>query len=166
VKYFATTGDETVMAERTPEGVRVGENDVEFEVWRLGPDEAHFIFADRSARMVVVRTATGWRVRLRGREYVVQLEGERARAIRELAGLEVEPQNTDLRAPMPGLVVKVLVEAGQRVAAGEGLVVVEAMKMENELRADADGVIDGVDVEPGDTVQRNQILIRFEQASS
>ena len=159
-------GEETVLAERTPDGVKVGESDLEFDVRRTGADEAHFIFADRSVRVVAARTANGWRVRLPGREYIVALEGERARAIRELAGLEAEPANTDLRAPMPGLVVKVLVEPGQTVAAGEGLVVVEAMKMENELRADADGVVDSVEVEPGNTVERNQILIRFVGASA
>ena len=53
---------------------------------------------------------------------------------------------------MPGLVVRVEVEPGQRVDAGAGLVVVEAMKMENELRAAGAGVVAAVHVAPGQVV--------------
>jgi pyruvate carboxylase subunit B len=63
---------------------------------------------------------------------------------------------------MPGLVVRVLVEAGQQVTQGAGLVVLEAMKMENELRAAAPGCVAAVRVRPGDTVEKGQSLIELE----
>ncbi len=50
---------------------------------------------------------------------------------------------------MPGLVLRVLVEPGQRVEAGAGLVVLEAMKMENQIKAPAAGVVEAVRVEAG-----------------
>ena len=50
---------------------------------------------------------------------------------------------------MPGLVVRVLVEAGQRVEAGAGLAVLEAMKMENQIKAPAAGVVRGLRVAAG-----------------
>ena len=165
MKYFAVSDGETVLAERTREGVRVGDSHITFDVVPLGPDEAHFVFQEESARIVGVRTSDGWRIRLRGQDYRVELEGERARAIRELAGHDAAPVNRELLAPMPGLVVKVLVEPGQTVIAGDGLVVVEAMKMENELRAEADRVVGSVEVVAGDTVERNQVLIRFEDGT-
>lgn len=163
MRYYATVEGESVLAERTPDGVQLDGREVAFQVEPVGTDRAHFVFDDRSADVVGVRTASGWRVMVRGREYVVELEGERARAIRELTGLEAVPENSDLLAPMPGLVVKVLVEAGQSVSAGDGLVVVEAMKMENELRATADGIVASVEVSPGVTVERDEVLIRFEE---
>jgi pyruvate carboxylase subunit B len=60
---------------------------------------------------------------------------------------------------MPGLVVRVLVEAGQRVEKGAGLVVLEAMKMENELRSTAAGLVKAVQVQAGDTVEKGQSLV-------
>ena len=94
------------------------------------------------------------------------LANERARAIRELTGHDGQSGTSDLRAPMPGLVVKVLVEDGQEVQAGDGLVIVEAMKMENELRAEGDGVVASVRVQPGDTVDRDELLIEFRPETS
>jgi biotin carboxyl carrier protein len=68
----------------------------------------------------------------------------------------------DLLAPMPGRIVKVLVKAGDRVAAGQGLVVVEAMKMENELRAPRDGTVAAVRVSEGMSVDGRAVLIVVE----
>ena len=66
-----------------------------------------------------------------------------------------------LRAPMPGLVVRVLVEAGQEVAAGAGVVVLEAMKMENELKAPSAGVVGAIRVGAGEAVEKGQVLVEF-----
>src|SRR2546421_744162 len=64
-----------------------------------------------------------------------------------------------VRAPMPGLVVRVEVADGQRVEAGAGLVVVEAMKMENELRAPRAGVVQTVHVAVGQAVEKGMPLV-------
>ncbi|HWP03271.1 MAG TPA: acetyl-CoA carboxylase biotin carboxyl carrier protein subunit [Gemmatimonadaceae bacterium] len=68
-----------------------------------------------------------------------------------------------LVAPMPGLVVRVTVNVGARVRAGQGVVVVEAMKMENELRAPADGIVSAVRVQPGTAVEKGAVLLEFEE---
>ncbi len=60
---------------------------------------------------------------------------------------------------MPGRVVRVLVAAGDRVAAGQGLAVVEAMKMENEVAAPAAGVVSDVRAAPGDSVEAGAVLV-------
>lgn len=68
----------------------------------------------------------------------------------------------ELRAPMPGRVVKVLVRAGDVVAAGDPCVVVEAMKMENELRAPSDGKVAAVHVSEGASVEGKALLVTLE----
>jgi pyruvate carboxylase subunit B len=65
---------------------------------------------------------------------------------------------------MPGLVVRVQVEPGVRVSAGDGLVVLEAMKMENELKAPAGGVVKRVRVAAGEAVEKGQVLVDFEDS--
>jgi len=62
-------------------------------------------------------------------------------------------------APMPGRLVKVLVQEGDSVSEGQGLVVMEAMKMENELRAESAGRVTAVRVAAGEAVERDQVLI-------
>ena len=68
----------------------------------------------------------------------------------------------EIVAPMPGRIVKLLVGAGDRVAANQGLVVVEAMKMENELRAPREGVVVAVRVSEGMSVEANTVLVVVE----
>jgi biotin carboxyl carrier protein len=67
-----------------------------------------------------------------------------------------------LIAPMPGKLIRVLVEPGQDVGAGEGLVVVEAMKMENELRAPRAGKVVEVRVREGQAVEAGALLVVVE----
>ena len=65
-------------------------------------------------------------------------------------------------SPMPGRIVKVLVKAGDTVAAHQGLVVVEAMKMENELRAPRAGRVTSVNVVDGMSVEARAVLVTLE----
>ena len=58
--------------------------------------------------------------------------------------------------------VRVEVEEGQAVRAGQGVVIVETMKMENELRAPGDGVVARVEVTAGQTVEKGAVLIVLE----
>ncbi len=107
-----------------------------------------------------------WSVQAQGEEREVEVLDERAAHIRSLVGEGAAPTGPlALKAPMPGLVVRVLAETGQRVAAGDSLVVLEAMKMENELKAAGQGTVTEVAIRPGQTVERGQILIRFAPAS-
>lgn len=70
-------------------------------------------------------------------------------------------ENT-ISSPMPGKVVKVLVEEGDAVKEGETAVIISAMKMESEYKAPKDGIVKKVNVKDGDTVEGNQILIELE----
>jgi biotin carboxyl carrier protein len=68
----------------------------------------------------------------------------------------------DVKAPMPGLVLDILVEAGQTIQKGDSLLILEAMKMENVLKATGDGTVKSVIVEKGNAVDKNQVLIELE----
>ena len=65
-------------------------------------------------------------------------------------------------APMPGKVVRVLVEAGQQVEAGSGIAVVEAMKMQNEMKSPKQGTVAAFNVEVGATVNGGDLLVVIE----
>jgi len=67
-----------------------------------------------------------------------------------------------IAAPMPGKVVRVLVEAGQKVEAGDGIVVVEAMKMQNEMKAPKSGILVTLNAEVGATVNGGDLLAVIE----
>lgn len=88
---------------------------------------------------------------------------ERTRAIRDTTAATAAPSGpAPVRAPMPGLIVRVNVQVGDLVEAGQGVVVMEAMKMENELRATAAGRVKSVEVVPGATVEKGTLLVALE----
>lgn len=67
----------------------------------------------------------------------------------------------DIKAPMPGMVLNVMVENGQAIRKGDAIVVLEAMKMENILKSPADGIIKKIHVMKGDKVEKNQIMVNL-----
>ena len=67
----------------------------------------------------------------------------------------------DIKAPMPGMVLNILVAEGQEVKKGDGLIVLEAMKMENILKSPTDGIIKKIAINKGVAVEKNQLLIQF-----
>ena len=104
-----------------------------------------------------------WHLGHHGDRWEVEVVDERTRHIRGLTGEgQKRVGGGVLRAPMPGLVVRVLVEPGQRVAAEAGVVVLEAMKMENQLKASVAGVVKAVRVGPGKVVEKGEVLVEFE----
>ena len=98
-----------------------------------------------------------------GFRFEVDAMDERTRAIRELSAATAKPIGpAPLVAPMPGMIVRVNVGAGDQVQAGHGLVVMEAMKMENELRAATGGTVKRVHVAPGTAVEKGALLLEME----
>ena len=104
-----------------------------------------------------------WALTPKGERWEMEVLDERTRHIRSLAGGGDQRRAPGvLKAPMPGLVVRVQVQPGEQVAAGHPLVVLEAMKMENELKAGAPGVVKSVRVAAGEAVEKGQVLVEFE----
>jgi biotin carboxyl carrier protein len=101
-----------------------------------------------------------WEVGCRGERWELSVIDERTRHIRSLTGEGRQRAGAgEVKAPMPGLVLRVLVEPGQRVEAGAGVAVLEAMKMENQIKAPAAGVVVAIRVEAGTAVEKGQVLV-------
>jgi biotin carboxyl carrier protein len=104
-----------------------------------------------------------WALTPKGERWEMEVLDERTRHIRSLAvGGESRRAPGVLKAPMPGLVVRVQVEPGQKVEAGTALVVLEAMKMENELKAPGPALVKAVRVSAGEAVEKGQVLLELD----
>lgn len=109
-------------------------------------------------------------VRRRSKKYVVDAAGKKlnveivdaeSRYVRSRKGGEAEDA-AYISTPMPGQVVKILVEEGQEVKGGETVIIVSAMKMESEYKVVKDRVIKEILVKEGDNIDGDQPLITFE----
>lgn len=98
-----------------------------------------------------------------GNKYVVSLKDDFDALLANLGlDMTIGGAEKELKAPMPGLVVDVLVEVGQTLKEGDPLLILEAMKMENVLKASGESVVKSIEVNKGKAVEKNQILISFE----
>ena len=70
--------------------------------------------------------------------------------------------NIAIKAPLPGTIITVLVQPGDKVAMGQKLLTMEAMKMENNVLSEKNGVVRVVLVKPGQTVAQNEVLVEIE----
>ena len=94
--------------------------------------------------------------------FEVEALDERRRTIRDMASAGATSTGpAPLVAPMPGLVVRINVQVGDQVQAGQPLVVMEAMKMENELRSAAAGIVAAVRVQAGVAVEKGSVLVEL-----
>lgn len=93
----------------------------------------------------------------------VSVESDRTRLLKEYSATSgTVHQRYEVHAPMPALVVRVEVNVGDEVQAGQGLVVLEAMKMENELKAHHAGIVKEIRVGKGKTVEKGELLLLLE----
>ncbi len=165
MRYFVEVGDEAFDVEVDGDRVLVDGEAVEVTLFR-GPSSkvGSLRVGHRSHALLEARRKGDERIlHLDGEVFRVNLVDERTHLVREMTGgASGSAGPKPLKAPMPGLVVKVEVEAGEAVLPGQGLVIVEAMKMENELTAEVEGVVAHVLVEAGQTVEKDQILLDFE----
>jgi propionyl-CoA carboxylase alpha subunit len=124
------------------------------------------LVADMDGRSRIVQVAKkgrGWTLTTRGAAHKVQAM---PRHIAELAQHMIEKVPPDmsrfLLAPMPGLLTKLEVQAGDKVEAGQPLAVVEAMKMENILRAEKSATVKATPARAGDSLAVDQVIVEFE----
>jgi biotin carboxyl carrier protein len=162
MKYYVAIRGATFEVDIDANGTRVDGKAVEASAVQVAGTDVHSLLVDgASYRFVANSPAKGeWNLHVRGRHERVEVLDEHAKLIQKMSAARAGPPGPKaLKAPMPGLVVKVEVEEGDLVEVGTGLLIVEAMKMENELVAEAPARIGGVHVVPGQAVEKGQLLM-------
>ena len=162
MKYIAEIEDRTLEITLLEDGhVSIEGQVLAYDVRQGGRPEHYSLILDgKSYQIWLEPEGASMRVHVAGFDYNVHLEDERVNRLRQLAVPEVSKHNAGLIvAPMPGLVVKILVEAGQEIVKGQGLAIVEAMKMENEIRSPMAGVVKEIKVGQRQAVEKGEILI-------
>jgi biotin carboxyl carrier protein len=162
MKYITTVEDKQFLVEIIDDKhISVDGKVYEVDFESVSGQPVYSLIVDgRSHESYVAPGDHEWQVLLRGRLYPVTVEDEREKRLRSAAGGGVaETGEFHLRAPMPGLVVTILVGEGQAIQKGQVLLILESMKMQNELKSPRDGVIGRLRVKAGETVEQKQTLL-------
>lgn len=130
-----------------------------------GPRSYHLLREGKSYDIELLDFQPGQKrlsLRVNGRDMDLTVSDETDLLVKQLGFSTTETNlSKDVIAPMPGLVLDIMVAPGDTVEAGTPLLILEAMKMENVLKSDGDGVIENITVTKGEAVEKRQLLIEI-----
>ncbi|MCB0077055.1 MAG: hypothetical protein KDD73_06485 [Anaerolineales bacterium] len=154
-------GEEFAIAVNKDGSVAIDGETVSVDMLHIANNVIYSMIAEgRSSEVYASLEDGAWRILLDGQRYEVIVEDERTKQIKSLQrAAGGATGDTLVKAPMPGLVIKVLVEVGEHIAVNAPLLILEAMKMENEIRAPREGIVKEIRVEAGKTVELQQPLL-------
>lgn len=166
--FTVTSGSQQHKIEFEKPGVWSGSidgNPFSCDVLQNGPQRFNVIRDHQSYEVEILKAdpaAKTLTVKVNGRSYPLQVSDKfddllRSLGMDKIAGSKVN----ELKAPMPGLVLDIIVTEGDAVKKGDAIVVLEAMKMENILKAPADVTVKKIAVKKGTAVEKNQVLVQF-----
>ncbi|MFN3344903.1 MAG: biotin/lipoyl-containing protein [Chloroherpetonaceae bacterium] len=123
----------------------------------------HFIYEGKVFRVESIKTNDGFNFKINGELVSVEVKDELQLMLDKMGGsAKKKAASGDIKAPMPGLVVKLSVSVGESVKKGQGLLILEAMKMQNEIKSPTDGVVKEIIVSEKQAVEKNQLLMKLE----
>ena len=155
--YIAVVNDELKITLQEDKGL---------DLVATGPGSFHVIQHDNAFAARVKKVNFAERevhIDVNGELYRVQLRDRFDQLVDELGFSTGQEQRVDeIKAPMPGLVLKILVEKGQEVSTGDTLLILEAMKMENVIKSPGTGTISAISIEEGQAVEKGQVMLRLD----
>lgn len=147
------------------EKIMVDGQQIDADIRQLSPSTYHILSDLKSYNVEIVNLnaeAKTADIKINGRIYAVTAKDQYDILLEKLGLSDLNHLKiSEIKAPMPGLVLKVFITSGSEVKKGDNLFILEAMKMENIIKAPADAVVKTVKIKPGHKVEKNQVLIEF-----
>ncbi len=136
------------------------------DLQELNPTSFHLLSSATAYKVEVSDTDFANRslsITINGNTYAIKINDSYDQLVDQMGLLSNAAQKAqNIKAPMPGLIMSVLVEVGQEIEEGTPLLVLSAMKMENQILAQGAGTIKSIEVAVGDTVDKGQLIIEME----
>ena len=159
----AQIGNNTYDIESHQDELLIDGQPFKFNLAQIGNGDFHFLVNNKSYQAKVLSVNKEEKtvdVKVNNTPYTISVKDNLDLLLAKL-GMESSSQTgtKDIKAPMPGLILEVLVQSGQEVKKGDHLMILEAMKMENVIKCPADGVVSELCAGKGESVEKGKILL-------
>lgn len=143
------------------------QNDIDnLDVIKTSENKFHILKNNRSYIAEIVSKdflEKEYSIKINNNTYQIKLSSKLDQLIEKMGFTFGSSKQIDsIKAPMPGLILDIMVKEGQEVKEDDGLLILEAMKMENIISSPRDGIIKNINVSIGDAIEKNHLLIEFE----
>ncbi len=162
-------GDRTAKVELLAESgnqikVMVDNNEYDLDCYQVEKGVYSILFKGRSYNVELIDTDSPkkYSVNTFYHSYDAEIIDAETKYLQARKGGDSDDEQSTIISPMPGKVVKILVNLGDEVKKGDTVIIISAMKMESEYKAGKDGVISEVFVNEEDTIKASQALVHIE----
>lgn len=156
----------TYQIEADGNGLKLNDEWVNWDIVPAGHNAYHVLWNNKSFNIQVVMADTATKqfvIRVNGHDYTLEAKDKYDLLLSKLGMTNLTSTKlSDIKAPMPGLVLQLIATEGQILKKGDKVLILEAMKMENVLKAPGDGVVKAIKVKQGNTVDKGQVLVELE----
>ena len=158
--------NEPIEAQVADGKVLLDEKALDWDIQSIGEGKFHIIHGHQSYRAEVVSAdykTKAFEVKVNGNTYQIEAR-DRFDMLLEKMGManNAQAKVNQLKAPMPGKILDIMVSPGDTVAKGDKVLTLEAMKMENVLKSPADVTIKDIKISVGENVEKGHVMITFE----
>ena len=162
--YFVTiNGREYVVRIENEGTVFVNGEQIPVDILQLDERSFSILVNGKSEKVIAEGSNGAYQVQINGRQLEAVIESERMRLLKQFERQSAgRVSKTEIRAPMPALVIKIEVRVGDEVKSGQGLVILEAMKMENEIKAPSAGRVKEIYAVKGKPVEKGELIMTLE----
>lgn len=165
MKYSAIVNDSFEFQNIDAENNSVAGKKVDWDLEKSGHRKYSIIYKGKvfNAEVLLIdKDACQVSIKINGRVYNSTYADEYEQLLQKMGiGKSSNPSQPELKAPMPGMVIKVLATSGQQIKKGDPLLILEAMKMENIIKAASDCLVTAILIRAGDKVEKNQVIMNF-----
>lgn len=138
----------------------------ELDIVKIGKSKAHILQNNIPFQTEIIQADLDkkqYTIKVNGNTYIVDIADELDELIQKMGfTLGKSKKINEVKSPMPGLILEILVEEGQEVKEDETLLILEAMKMENSITSPRDGILKKIAIKKGEAVDKGVLLIEFE----
>lgn len=165
MKYSALVNNTFKFSELEPDGFMMNGTATGWDLQKISAGMYSILYKGKvfnAELLSIQKEDESVSIKVNGRTYTVKYQDSYDQLLKNL-GMDRSAgrAQSDLKAPMPGMVIKILAATGQEVKKGEPLLILEAMKMENVIKAADDVHIREVLIQAGDKVEKNQVIMKF-----
>lgn len=163
--YEVKLENEVFRVEKSGGQTKVNGEIISMDRVKTAPNAFHLLIENRSMTVEIVSWEPAVKkLTMKVNEKVVELQVSNEQdLLLEKLGLKQAKGNivSDIKAPMPGLILDIPIKEGDAVRKGDVLVVLEAMKMENSIKSSQEGIVRKILVTSGQSVEKNQVMVQF-----
>ena len=163
MEFQVALNSDVYSVQRSGSVLKVDNKSIKFDIDNVSENRMVVFYDNRAHEVEVLsRNEKRFVLMVNGKTVEVEIKDEIDQLLQKLGMTSHNSKSvSELKSPMPGAIIDVMIEAGDEVSKGDPILILEAMKMENIIKSPVDGTIKAIAIKKGQNVNKGELLVRF-----